>query len=98
MLWVLLLAPVLSRGPVLVGVGSDTAWVTWETSEHQANGTVRFGSSAGVYPGTAQDSDYTSNHHVVLGGLLPATTYHYAIDTDPSHQASVFTTAPTGVA
>src|SRR5438093_10719008 len=98
MLWVLLLAPVLTRGPVVVGVSSDTAWVTWETSEHQANGAVSFGSSAGVYPGTSQDTGYTENHHVVLSGLLPATTYHYAIDSDPAHQDSVFTTAPSGVA
>ena len=94
MVWILLLAPVLVRGPVVVGVTTDTAYIAWDTSEHQANGTVKFGSSYGVYPGSAQDTDYTQNHHVRLSGLLPGTTYHYAIDSDPASQDSAFTTAP----
>src|SRR4051812_24093395 len=94
LLAVLLLAPVLTRGPALVGVTSESAYVVWQTSEKQANGTVRIGSTAGSYPGSAQDSSYTETHHVLLSGLLPSTTYHYAIDTDPHAQDSMFTTAP----
>ena len=83
LLAVLLLAPVLTRGPMLVGVASESAYVVWQTSERQANGTVRIGSAPGNYPGSAQDASYTETHHVQLTGLLPATTYHYAIDSDP---------------
>ena len=93
LLAVLLLAPVLTRGPILVGVASESAYVVWQTSERQANGTVRIGSAPGNYPGSAQDASYTETHHVQLTGLLPATTYHYAIDSDPQAQDSTFTTA-----
>ena len=94
LLAVLLLAPVLTRGPILVGVTSESAYVVWQTSESQANGTVKFGTTAGNYPGSFQDAAYTETHHALLTGLLPSTTYHYAIDTDPSAQDSSFTTAP----
>ena len=98
LLAVVLLAPVLTRGPMLVGVTSESAYVVWQTSEKQTNGTVRIGSAPGNYPGSAQDASYTETHHVQLTGLLPATTYHYAIDSDPQAQDSTFTTAPAGPA
>src|SRR4051812_28848413 len=98
MIWALLLAPVLVRGPVVVGVTSTSVYVTWETSERQANGTVKLGSSAGVYTANIQDSAYTENHHVSITGLEPGATYHYAVDTDGASQDSVFTTAPAGIA
>ncbi len=89
-------APVLIRGPVLVGVTPDSAWVVWQTSEHQTNGTVRLGTSAGVYTANLQDPSWAEEHHVQLTGLLAGTTYHYAIDTDPAGQDSTFTTPPPG--
>ena len=92
----LLAAPVLTRGPLLVGVTADSAWVVWETSDKQANATVKFGSETGVYTGSAQDSSYSTDHHVQLTGLLPGATYHYAIDSDPQKQDSSFTTPPAG--
>jgi len=95
LLAVLLAAPMLIRGPVVVGVGPDRASITWETSDRQQNGAVRFGTAAGVYPGSVQDSSYTEHHHVELTGLLPSTAYHFAIDTDASAEDSSFTTAPT---
>ena len=96
LLAVLLLAPVLTRGPILVGVTSESAYVVWQTSEKQANGTVKVGTAAGTYAGSVQDSAYTDTHHALLAGLLPSTTYHYAIDSDPRAQDSSFTTAPAG--
>ena len=72
LLAVLLLAPVLTRGPMLVGVTSESAYVVWQTSERQANGTVRIGSAPGNYPASAQDASYTETHHVLLSGLIPA--------------------------
>ena len=86
----------LVRGPVGVGTGPDHSFIAWETDEHQSNATVRFGSSAGVYTGSVQDSGSTEHHHVQLTGLLPATSCHYAIDSDAAAQDSSFTTAPAG--
>jgi hypothetical protein len=92
----LLLALSMVRGPVVVGVRSDGAYVAWETNDPQSNATVRLGTTAGVYTASIQDSATSEHHHVQLTGLLPATTYHYAIDTDPARQDSTFTTAPAG--
>src|SRR5438552_16577472 len=90
------LAVVLTRGPILMSVTSDSAWIVWETSDKQANATVKFGSDEGNYTGSAQDSSYSTDHHVQLTGLLPGATYHYAIDSDPQKQDSSFTTPPAG--
>ena len=90
----LLAAPLLIRGPVVVGVGSDRASITWETSDRQQNGTVRFGASAGSYTGSVQDPSYAEHHHVQLMGLAPSTTIHFSIDTDANAEDSSFTTAP----
>ena len=84
----------MTRGPVVVGVAADHAFIAWETDETQSNGTVRFGASAFVYTGSVQDPSSTQHHHVQLTGLLTATSYHFAIDTDPAAQDSSFTTAP----
>ncbi len=94
LLLALLAAPTLIRGPVIVGTSPDQAFITWETSESQSNGTVRFGSAAGVYTGSVQDPANSENHHVTLSGLLPGATYHFAIDSDVNHEDSRFTTAP----
>src|SRR5436309_3228841 len=48
-------APALSRGPVLVGVTPDSAWVAWETDATQADATVKLGTTAGSYPGSVSD-------------------------------------------
>src|SRR3954465_8982670 len=92
----LLAAPVMTRGPMLVGVTSESVWIVWETSDKQANATVKFGSDTGSYTGSAQDSSYSADHHVQLPGLLPGATYHYTVDTDAKKQDSSFTTAPAG--
>ena len=41
----LLAVPLLTRGPVIVGLAPDHAFITWETSASQSNGTVMFGSA-----------------------------------------------------
>src|SRR5258708_470587 len=92
----ILSAPALPPGPPPVRVSPPSAWVVWPTSEHHSNGTVRLGTSAGVYTANVQDTSYAEEHHVQLTGLLAGTTYHYAIDTDPAAQDSTFTTPPGG--
>jgi MYXO-CTERM domain-containing protein len=87
-------AVTLVRGPTITGVSSDRAYVAWETSDHQTNGTVSLGTHAGVYTAQIQDTAWTEHHHVALEGLLPGTTYHFAIDSDVNHEDSSFTTAP----
>ena len=87
-------APSLSRGPVLVGVTPESAWVAWETDSNQADAVVKLGTTAGAYPDSVSDSSYGTVHHVQLTGLLPGTTYHYAIDSDALQQDSSFTTPP----
>src|SRR5438067_9003131 len=90
----LLALALLTRGPVLVGVTSESAWVAWETDAKQAGATVKLGTAAGAYPTTFQDDGYDMTHHVQLTGLLPGTTYHYIVDSDPQHADSTFTTPP----
>jgi MYXO-CTERM domain-containing protein len=88
----LLAAPLLTRGPVVVGVAPDHAFIAWQTSEPQADGTVRFGTSAGSYSQTVVDGSLTMSHHVQLTGLSPDTEYHFAIDSDVSAEDSRFRT------
>jgi hypothetical protein len=90
----LLAVPALSRGPVLVGVAPDSAWVSWETDSNQADAAVKLGTTAGSYPDSFSDPGFGKLHHVQLTGLLPGTTYHYAIDSDAAQQDSSFTTPP----
>src|SRR5438046_1283167 len=90
----LLALALLTRGPVLVGVTSESAWVAWETDAKQAGATVKLGTAAGAYPTTFQDDGYDMTHHVQLTGLLPGTTYHYIVDSDPQRADSTFTTPP----
>ena len=95
MLFLLLLAPLLTRGPVLLGASADSVYVSWETSDKQAGGSVHYGLST-AYGITITDPAYTQHHHVQLTGLLPGTTYHYGIDSDAAAEDSVFHTAPVG--
>jgi hypothetical protein len=71
-------APVMIRGPVLVGVTPDSAWIVWQTSEHQTNGTVRLGTSAGVYTANVQDTHYAEERSTTSSSracsLEPPTT------------------------
>ena len=94
MLALLMIATSLARGPVVVGVAPDHAWITWETADSQPSGTVRFGTRAGHYDQTGVDGSDTANHHVQLTGLLPSTEYHFVIDSDAAAQDSRFTTPP----
>lgn len=92
----LLALPLLTKGPVLVGVQPDSAWVAWETDSAQADAAVKLGTAAGSYRNLFSDPAGGTVHHVQLTGLLPGTTYHYAIDSDAQQQDSSFTTPPDG--
>jgi len=79
--------------------GSGMA-VSWMTLENTDTTTVNYGTQSGSYPYTATgySSSYYEyyNHHVVLEGLLPLTTYYYVAG-DSSGGFSTeysFTTAP----
>lgn len=86
--------PVLVRGPAIVGVSSERAFVSWETSEKQSPAALLLGTAPGQHPLRVEDRGLSESHHVVLDGLAPGTRYWFVIDSDPAQQESSFRTAP----
>lgn len=88
--------------PVISSVDASTtettAQVTWTTDE-ASDSVVRFGPTA-TYGSEVSGSTSTTDHSVILTGLEPGTTYHYAVSsTDSSANTatsvdSTFTTPP----
>jgi len=71
----------VTRGPYLqLGTPSSTM-VRWRTSA-PVIGRVQYGQSAGANTWAAQDTAATTEHKIVLSGLLPNTTYYYSVGTD----------------
>jgi hypothetical protein len=73
-------AATVTRGPYLqLGTPSSTV-VRWRTSAPVV-GRVQYGQSPGVHTWAAEESTATTEHAVRLTGLLPNTTYYYAVGT-----------------
>lgn len=63
------------------------AGVSFSTNE-SATGTVRYGTSCGALTGASSGVE-TTNHQIVLTGLVDLTTYYYVVDaTDPAGNVS----------
>lgn len=89
--------PLLTRGPYLQMAAPAAMTVRWRT-DRPGVGRVRFGTGVGALTGTVAESAATTEHEVRLTGLLPATKYHYRVDTDGIPLATgskyFFTTPP----
>ena len=65
------------RGPTVNLVTNTTALIFWETAE-SLNSTVRYGTD--LFLGSIScNATATTEHRVVLDGLLPGTVYHYKV-------------------
>jgi len=95
-----------STPPVINNVKSSTVQdgtikITLETSE-PARVSLSYGKTSGRYGSRVISPQYTTSHTITLTGLLPSTTYYYAISAvDPSGNTetldeAVFTTPARG--
>jgi hypothetical protein len=74
-------APVtLSRGPYLQGATPSRVTVRWRVAP-AAPGQVRYGRTPGVLTEIVEDPSVTTDHAVIVDGLLPGTEYHYTVGT-----------------
>jgi hypothetical protein len=87
--------------PQLSGISvmpsNDSATVTWNTDE-PANSQIEYGTTSSYTASTTLDTNQVMDHSEIISGLMPDTTYHYAvISTDGSgnmdaSQDALFTT------
>ena len=72
----------VTEPPVLLNIaavtGARSAIISW-TSPSPSSSQVEFGSSPALGFVTAEDTRPTTNHSVLVTGLQPGTTYHYAV-------------------
>jgi hypothetical protein len=69
--------PVISNVTV-TGVTASSAEVYWETDEF-SNGLVEYGTAPGIYTDQSFDEFFALNHTLILEGLVPETTYRFAV-------------------
>jgi hypothetical protein len=72
----------VTEPPVLLNIsavtGARSAIISW-TSLRSSSSQVEFGLTPVLNLATAEDSRLTTNHSVLVTGLQPGTTYHYAV-------------------
>ena len=71
--------PQITDGPTVSAITPDSATVNWTTDE-TSDSTVRYDREAKDYGSEATKPGLTTDHSVTLTGLLPATTYHYVVE------------------
>ncbi|MFH1632459.1 MAG: metallophosphoesterase family protein [Chloroflexota bacterium] len=71
---------VLTRGPYLQSVTSDSIIVAWET-EHSSRGEVVYGETE-AYGSSVTDPAVSTSHAITLTNLSPYTIYHYRVEED----------------
>ncbi len=90
------------RGPYLQSGSDDSVRIRWRTATPEI-GQVRFGPAPGSLGTSVAETEATTDHEILLGGLLADTRYYYAVGSitdlavgdDPGH---FFVTAPaTGI-
>ncbi len=90
-------AAITTRGPYLQ-LGTPTSMVVRWRTDVPTTSRVRLGTSADALTRSVIELDLTTEHEVLIDGLLPATRYHYAIGderlTARGHGDCTFTTAP----
>ena len=86
--------PVITKGPLVVGVGMDSATVLWETDE-AAGSQARFeGAGSAV---TGADERMKTSHSVRVKGLAPATDYAVTVSATDAFGNGPTRSAPVNV-
>ena len=62
----------------IVGVGTTGVTVQWETNR-PSTGQVQYGQDETYGQQTPQNMDLVTSHSIALGGLTPATAYHFIV-------------------
>lgn len=70
-------APLIVSGPTVSAITSSTARIQWQTDE-PADSLVNYGLSP-AHGSTVNDPAFTSDHELIVTGLAPTTTYHFAV-------------------
>jgi hypothetical protein len=88
----------ITRGPYLQRGSSTQVTARWRTDVPTPS-RVRYGTDPGALTGTVDDATSTTEHEVVVTGLLPATRYYYSVGTPTTVLAGgdedhAFVTAP----
>jgi len=65
--------------PPMLGSASPTSIVVKWTTDVPTDSRVRYGSTIGALTSAVFDATLVTDHEVTITGLLPSTTYHYAI-------------------
>jgi len=65
--------------PPMLGSASPTSIVVKWTTDVPTDSRVRYGSTIGALTSAVHDATLVTDHEVTITGLLPSTTYHYAI-------------------
>ena len=71
----------LTRGPYLQNGTASSVVIRWRT-DVPTESHVRFGVSPSDLNRAVFDTSYTTNHEVIVGGLLPDSQYYYAIGSE----------------
>jgi acid phosphatase type 7 len=83
------------KQPYLQNLTDTSIVIRWETSAAQG-GKVQFGFSTSYGSEFSQGSD-TTQHELLLAGLLPDTLYHYRAISDPDTSADAVFHIPVGI-
>ncbi|MFM2207074.1 MAG: hypothetical protein RL213_1049 [Bacteroidota bacterium] len=79
-------SPIITRGPYLQQTSGTSTFIRWRT-DIPTDSKVLFGTAANNLNRTATDTNTTTEHIVAVTGLLPSTTYYYAIGTSTQRLA-----------
>jgi hypothetical protein len=95
-------APVITRGPYLQTGTSTSVVVRWRTNV-ATDSRVRYGADQGSLTVAADDANLTTEHRVLVSGLLANRKYYYSIGSSSATLASgpdcyFFTAPPIGTA
>ena len=74
-----LVPPALATRPLISGIGTTSAQVSWTTDE-PCSGRVRYGTRGGLFEAMEPSPEVGTVHSVTLSGLVPATTYRVVIE------------------
>ena len=80
--------PAVFRGPYLQTAHAQGITIKWKT-DVPTNARVRYGLAPGNTPFVVDDATVSQDHDVVIGGLLPNTTYFYSIGTTTADLAGM---------
>jgi predicted phosphodiesterase len=72
----------ITHGPYLSDVTMTSIVISWETKEDSGS-VVEYGTAGGDYDEQAEEPGSVKKHSVTLRDLMPSTSYHYRVVSDP---------------